>query len=274
MTSIAQVKANKKNARKSTGPKTPAGKARSSKNALTHGIYAGIPLLPGENDEQLSQLADDIAAALRPTDAIEVTIVERIIVGSIRQIRLREAEAAKLRISMSDHMLGQRIDEFFRHPLAMRTRAENISEESEQAYFYFQAVIDEHENFIIKYQPESLLSIQENAPHIYEFIPAKVKEFGISWDKFANSNDYISRAVKEIVESAKSFITNNSHFHKAYQFKADIKIASRIPQGDDMALFSKYQVQLDTDIYRAMEALRKYRESKAKIIEAEIINEY
>jgi hypothetical protein len=52
-----------------------------------------------------------------------------------------------------------------------------------------------------------------------------------------------------------------------------MKIASRIPQGEDMALFSKYQIPLDTDIYRAMDALRKYRESKAKIIEAEVINE-
>ena len=40
-----------------------------------------------------------------------------------------------------------------------------------------------------------------------------------------------------------------------------------------MALFSKYQIQLDNDIYRAMDALRKYREGKAKIIEAEVINE-
>jgi hypothetical protein len=79
--------------------------------------------------------------------------------------------------------------------------------------------------------------------------------------------------MREIIETAKTFIANNSQFHQAYQFKTDMKIASRIPQGDDMALFSKYQIQLDTDIYRAMEALRKYRENKAKIIEAEIINE-
>ena len=54
MTSQAQTKANQKNARKSTGPKTPAGKARVSQNALTHGIYAAIPLLPGEDQDKLS----------------------------------------------------------------------------------------------------------------------------------------------------------------------------------------------------------------------------
>ena len=32
MTSIAQAKANQKNAKKSTGPKTPMGKAKASQN--------------------------------------------------------------------------------------------------------------------------------------------------------------------------------------------------------------------------------------------------
>jgi len=273
MSSIAQAKANQNNARKSTGPKTPAGKAKSSQNALTHGIYAAIPLLPGENQDKLSQLADDINAAFAPTDAMEVSIVERIIIGTIRQIRLREAEAAKLRISMSDHVIAERISTFFRHPLAARSKSEHVSEAFEQSYHYFEAVINEHENYIKKHKPVTLLNIEENAPHIYQLMTDKAEAYGLSWQDFSKDTKYISRALEEIKETARNFIATNSHFHQAYQFKADMKIASRIPQGDDMALFSKYQIQLDTDIYRAMDALRKYREGKAKIIEAEIINE-
>src|SRR4051812_33616331 len=37
------------NARKSTGPKTPEGKARSSKNALKHGLRAEAFALPNED---------------------------------------------------------------------------------------------------------------------------------------------------------------------------------------------------------------------------------
>ena len=43
MTSQRQVEANRKNAARSTGPKTAAGRARSSKNSRRHGLYADPP---------------------------------------------------------------------------------------------------------------------------------------------------------------------------------------------------------------------------------------
>jgi hypothetical protein len=42
-----KLAANRKNARKSTGPKTVAGKAASSRNAIKHAVLAASPVLPG-----------------------------------------------------------------------------------------------------------------------------------------------------------------------------------------------------------------------------------
>ena len=42
MPSERQLAANRANAKRSTGPKTAAGKLRSSRNALTHGLSASI----------------------------------------------------------------------------------------------------------------------------------------------------------------------------------------------------------------------------------------
>jgi hypothetical protein len=42
MATPAQIEANRRNARKSTGPKTAAGKAASSRNAVIHGLTASI----------------------------------------------------------------------------------------------------------------------------------------------------------------------------------------------------------------------------------------
>ena len=60
MTTNAQIKANRNNARKSTGPRTDEGKTRSAKNALKHGLLGRDTVLPGEDpadfDRQLSAL--------------------------------------------------------------------------------------------------------------------------------------------------------------------------------------------------------------------------
>lgn len=44
MASEKQIAANRANAKKSTGPKTAAGKAKSSRNALRHGLSSPLPL--------------------------------------------------------------------------------------------------------------------------------------------------------------------------------------------------------------------------------------
>lgn len=83
-TSISQEKleANRRNAQNSTGPKTPEGKARSSRNALKHGLLAKCIVLreddPHENALDFEQLLESLAADLRPEGASEQILVEQL----------------------------------------------------------------------------------------------------------------------------------------------------------------------------------------------------
>ena len=96
MTSDRKAAANKRNGRKSCGPRTAAGKATASRNALKHGLSAVVYRLPapsaeierlakafcghGENPDLLAQ-AHIIAAnalVLRAIGAQKIAVVERL----------------------------------------------------------------------------------------------------------------------------------------------------------------------------------------------------
>jgi hypothetical protein len=47
MVTVAQHEANAENALLSTGPRTPIGKQLVAKNAITHGIFAKVPVVMG-----------------------------------------------------------------------------------------------------------------------------------------------------------------------------------------------------------------------------------
>lgn len=61
-------------ARKSTGPTSPAGKLRSSLNAVRHGLAAANLLLPGENVEIYEARMDGVFTSLAPTDEAQAQL--------------------------------------------------------------------------------------------------------------------------------------------------------------------------------------------------------
>jgi hypothetical protein len=80
--SAAKLAANRANAQKSTGPNTDEGKARSSQNAVKHGMFShslGIAAGPlGENREGYDTYLADLRARYQPEGQEEHTIVDRL----------------------------------------------------------------------------------------------------------------------------------------------------------------------------------------------------
>ena len=114
MTTNAQIKANGKNAKKSTGPRSEEGKARSAKNALKHGLLARDTVLPGEDpadfDRQLSALEADI----QPANSLEFELVRQIADAQWRMHRLTHLETGFLAAAVDDtrrYMEKRRPDE-------------------------------------------------------------------------------------------------------------------------------------------------------------------
>ena len=93
MTSDKKAQANRRNALKSTGPKTPEGKAAVRLNALKHGLLSRETLLPGEDEEALRELGERLRDELQPVGELENLLVDRIVASYWRLSRLGRVEA-------------------------------------------------------------------------------------------------------------------------------------------------------------------------------------
>ena len=77
MASQAQIEANRKNAQRSTGPRTPAGKAKVALNALAHGLTAAKVVAGQEDGPLFEALRAQLQREWRPGSILEVMLVDR-----------------------------------------------------------------------------------------------------------------------------------------------------------------------------------------------------
>ena len=275
MTSLAQINANRNNAKKSTGPKTQMGKKSSSQNALTHGIFAQIPILPGEDKEAITALADEITFAYKPQDAMELILVERIIMASIRQVRLRDAEAATVKISMAPERIADALNSALRVDFMERVTADDLKPEMESYYQSYLEVLKEIEDsHYLDIKEITIEKIQAIMPKAYEFLIGKPRSYKMDWSDFIKDSAMMKKGIRDVKDDLEKYIKINKTKHNAYQLIEDIKTIHRLPNEKEMTRFNKYQTQFDHDLYRAMNALEKYRHSKAKIIEGELVEDW
>ncbi|MDE2165691.1 MAG: hypothetical protein KGJ66_05055 [Alphaproteobacteria bacterium] len=97
MASKAQIAANRRNAAKSTGPKTAAGKVVVARNALRHGLTARQLIIFGEGFADFARFHAELRTALEPADAVEETLAERVVLCAWRLRRMGRIEAAVLK---------------------------------------------------------------------------------------------------------------------------------------------------------------------------------
>ncbi|MBN2563451.1 MAG: hypothetical protein JXQ75_21230 [Phycisphaerae bacterium] len=106
MTSDKQAEANRRNAQKSTGPKTPEGKAICSQNAVKHGLLSRDALLPAESEDAFLEFAKGMRADLKPVGPLESMLVDRVISSAWRLGRAVAVEGDMFKRTCEDRTYG------------------------------------------------------------------------------------------------------------------------------------------------------------------------
>jgi hypothetical protein len=93
MSSPAQAAASAANALLSTGPRTDAGKARSSRNAVKHGLTSKqLVIAPGQEDE-FADFHESLFTQLAPEGALEMGLFNMLVHAAWNLQRFRTLEA-------------------------------------------------------------------------------------------------------------------------------------------------------------------------------------
>ena len=118
MSTLKQIEANRRNAAKSTGPRTPEGKAASRLNALKHGVYANSPLIEGEDSAHYEALSRGYFERFNPATPEEHTLLASIIRNAwlMERLSLVETDIWAHRLELND---GALTDVDANHPLAV-----------------------------------------------------------------------------------------------------------------------------------------------------------
>ena len=88
MSTPAQIEANQANARHSTGPRTPEGKAASATNATRHGFFSRHAVLLNEEEHrQFESLRNSYVYTFSPANIVEVALLDQLVLAAWGQHR-------------------------------------------------------------------------------------------------------------------------------------------------------------------------------------------
>ena len=145
MSTLCQIEANRRNAAKSTGPRSVAGKAVSSMNALQSGIDAESAIIIGEDPAALAQLAETFYHDHQPQTPMERALLDNVIRDTWLLTRFFRIDAEIIdyeieddRYSNKDNQAGRAFIDNSTHQIRLQRRIDATRRSQIQAFKEFQ----------------------------------------------------------------------------------------------------------------------------------------
>lgn len=232
MTSQKQITASRRNSKKSTGPKTKNGKARSKQNAFKHGLRSVEVLTPDEDPAAYEELRQELKASFAPVGSVEAELVERIASCFWRLRRCGRIEAGVL--LGGEKIVGRNLamgEDFFVETLIQRGN-------------------------------------QDLAQHPENFTEADTIRFMLAQKiEFYNENKglehlpYPGISVEELLESAKQADKEEKQ-NNPLTYEVGLAFSDGVSGGDPLSKLARYEASLDRALYRAMHELQRLQAAR------------
>jgi len=121
-----RLAANRRNAQKSTGPKTAVGKFKTSRNGIKHGLLAKTILLDGESRIRFQEIYDALCDEFQPITGGEYSLVDKAAIYQWRLLRSWMFDTLSIRNAMNNQSSAEtQLDLPTRAMLAVHALNEN-----------------------------------------------------------------------------------------------------------------------------------------------------
>ncbi len=107
MATQKQIEANKRNAKKSTGPKTPEGKSIVAQNAIKHGFHSSHTLVASEDPAEFDHHCTSLLEELAPYGPMESFLANRIVTLSWHLTRATRLQSDSINTLANNEMEQQ-----------------------------------------------------------------------------------------------------------------------------------------------------------------------
>lgn len=259
MTTDKQTAANRLNARNSTGPRTPEGKAVVAMNAVKHGLLSQRLCLADENPQEFEALQNELQTALRPVGMLELVLVEKIAIALWKQKRLVAAESAGIELNRSTRLktnlekIKKSAGLAFLDADVSEADLQTLTQEDEEQLTWCKQAIEQ----IGGLESLNLQTIKQRAPLILRQLKDEAADDGNSIEGYVADLDltdwifeFKSWCVKELSRLERRPLVQS----------VALLVQTEKSAPFDNDLLCRYQVAVDGELYRAMEALRKQQE--------------
>ncbi len=262
-TTEQRLTANRANAQLSTGPSTVEGKAVASRNATRHGLLSRKLLLDDEDPEEFQALAADLCRTLGPVGMAEAVLVERVAVTIWRQRRLVQAETASITLSRKPIPTAKSASHELGKGYGSEIKPEQLEPFDAEREAWCRSVLAEIEAL----EEIDFRSIAERAPKVYEQLASDADDEAPE-TFLAGYKGGLTTYIGELTLWCQKELREAEARPRLLSIAEHIRSRSAVLPVGTLEILARYQTTLDTQLYKALRALREAQEWRLRTMEA------